>query len=91
VSSLPGNPWPGWRATYEAGLGTPAWRRSYEEGSAKWRRAYEKGVERARVERERVATLRRSTLAETERKRLVREMSELSVWWDGPGSEGRCV
>lgn len=25
------------------------------------------------------------------REPLMREIAELAVWWDGPGSEGRCV
>lgn len=25
------------------------------------------------------------------RDQLIRELAELPVWWDGPGSEGRCV
>lgn len=81
------DPWPGWKATYDAGEGTPEWRRMYEANAERSKVE----SERARAREASEATRRTSLLAETERRRLLREMAELSAWWDGPGSEGRCV
>lgn len=45
----------------------------------------------ARVVRRRRETIRAPSLSSLYRDHLIHEIAELAFWWDGPGSEGRCV
>ncbi len=53
--------------------------------------SYDRGVARARARKLSAERRRGAQLAELERRRYVLELAELAFWWDGPGSEGRCV